>query len=84
MKPPTSSTTETSPSASWPSVTAPIVKSLSSRRDAGGGVDRLEDRVDRPVAVNVPVAEPPSGSVTATRACGGRSEEASTSNHSSA
>ena len=54
------------------------------RVDAGGGVDRAEDRVDRAVAGERAGRAPrPRASRTPTVACGGRREEASTSNHSS-
>ena len=48
------------------------------------GVDRAEDRVDRAVAGEL-AGRPrsPSGVRSATVACGGRREDASTSNHSS-
>ena len=84
VKPSTSTTTDTSPSASWPSVTAPIVKSLSFARTPVAASIAWNTASIGPSPVNEPSAEEPSGSVTDTRACGGRREEASTSNQSSA
>ncbi len=53
------------------------------RLHAGGGVDRVEYRVDRAVSGEGALLARAVGRVTADRACGGRREEASTSNHSS-
>ena len=65
-------------------MTAPIVKSLSFGATPVAALIAWKTASIGPSPVNEPVAEEPSGSVTDTRACGGRSEEASTSNHSSA
>ena len=56
-----------------------------ARVEPGRGVDRAEDRVDRAVAGERALDAPRRRGVTTdTVACGGRREEASTSNHSSA
>ena len=61
MTPSTSTTTETSPSASWPSVTAPIVKSLSFAATPVAALIAWKTASIGPSPANVPVEELPSG-----------------------
>ena len=83
VTPPTSSTTEVSPSASWPPVTASTRNSRSFASIPVAALIARKIASTGPSPVNEPVSSSPSGSRTPTVACGGRREEASTSNHSS-
>ena len=82
--PASSSTTLASPSASWPPVTASMRNSRSRASRLVAALIARKIASTGPSPVNEPSTVAPSGVRTATVACGGLRELASTSNHSSA
>ena len=81
--PATSSTTLASPSASWPAVTESIRNSRSRASRCVAVLIARKIASTGPSPVKLPSTTSPAGVRIATVACGGRREEASTSNHSS-